>query len=83
MTDNAQRTNRAERFTKPAPAHNPLHDGAPAMCGCVECCREILDRRCTFENEHGRCGNFKHRGSHTLLVATAFLIAEERVRLDA
>jgi hypothetical protein len=74
----------SERFTKPAPPHNRLHDGAPVMCGCVECCREILERRCPAEFKQGRCGNYKgHRGSHTLLIATAFSIAEERVRLDA
>lgn len=78
-------TNGPRRFSKAAPAHNSLHDGAPAMCGCVACSREILDRRCTFENEFGRCGDFKHpkRQPHTLLISTAFLIAEERVRLDA
>jgi hypothetical protein len=31
-----------------------------------------------------QCGNYKgHQGGHTLLVATVFDIAEERLRLDA
>lgn len=54
------------------------------MCGCVSCSRKILDQRCAYEFRHGRCGNYKGHGKgHTLLIATAFLIAEERVRLDA
>lgn len=72
----------SERISKPAPPHNPLL--APAMCGCVECSRKVLDLRCLIVDSEGRrCGDYRHhRGEHTLLIATDFVVAEERVRLD-
>lgn len=78
------------RLSKPARAHNPLF--APGVCMCVECCRIVLDARCDkwsydpqMEGGSVRCGDYKgHKGDHSpLMLATAFLIAEERVRLDA
>jgi hypothetical protein len=77
------------RLSKPARAHNHLM--APGVCLCVECCRIVLDLRCdkwtTFPDAEGgslRCGDYKgHRGHHTILVSTSFVIVEERVRLDS
>lgn len=70
------------RLSKPAPSHNYLL--APALCGCVGCSRVILDLRCPATGAGVRCGNYRgHQGHHNALVATAFVIAEERVRLDA
>lgn len=74
----------APRRFKPAPPHNALL--GPSMCLCVTCCRWVLDQRCPVTSAGQRCGNWKgHRPSreHTVLVATIFDIAEERVRLDA
>lgn len=84
----ADPTATAARLSKPARGHNPLY--APAVCLCVECSRKVLALRCpvTTINPHMQggklqCGNYKgHRGDHTMLVATTFVIAEERVRLD-
>jgi hypothetical protein len=74
------------RFFKPAPPHNSLFDGAPAMCMCVDCCRRVLALRCPAKNNKGwQCGNYRwHKKSegHWALVATVFQIAEERIRLD-
>lgn len=76
------------RLTKPAKAHNPLF--APAICLCVDCSRTVLAQRCPkvtinphMQGSSQQCGLYKgHRGDHTMLVATVFVIAEERVRLD-
>lgn len=67
---------------KPAPPHNPLQ--APAICMCVECSRIVLELRCPARSPGGaQCGDYKgHRGEHSLIVATCFSIAEDRV-LDA
>jgi hypothetical protein len=63
---------------RPAPAHNPLK--APAICLCADCSRWVLDRRCPSRDPGGRqCGDYKgHRGSHNVIVATVFQIAQER-----
>lgn len=75
---------RATRFSKPAPPHNPMFDGAPARCMCVACCRKMLALRCPIEGKKGRCGMLRgHGGEHALIVETVLQIAEERVRLDA
>jgi hypothetical protein len=79
----------AARLSKPAKPHNPLF--GPGACLCVECSRQVLAQRCpkVTVNPHlmgsnQQCGNWKgHGGLHTLLLDTTFLIAEERVRLDA
>lgn len=72
-----------QRVSTPAPPHNRLYDGAPERCMCVECCRKVLDLRCPAVGKLGRCGSYKgHRGEHPLVVATTFVIAEERARLD-
>lgn len=78
----------SSRLSKPAPPHNPLY--APGVCMCLDCCKVVLDNRCPtwtlcpdVEGNSLRCGDYKgHRGGHTTLVATCFLIAEERLRLD-
>jgi hypothetical protein len=70
------------RLYKPAPPHNSLM--APAVCMCIACCRIVLDLRCPAENEDGiRCGDYAgHRKAdgHTMIPATIFLMAEERLR---
>lgn len=63
---------------KPAPPHNPLK--APGVCGCLDCCRQVLDLRCTATTNGHRCGDYKHRGkTHTLLVCSTFSMAEARL----
>lgn len=75
---------KSARLFKPAPPHNRLASG-PATCGCVECCRKVLALRCEAVSRDGdRCGDYKrHRGHHSMIVPTDFLMAEERIRLDA
>lgn len=64
---------------KPTPPHNHLL--APAICMCVECSRLILALRCpVLDVNLNQCGDYKgHRGAHSLIVATCFDIAAERV----
>jgi hypothetical protein len=70
------------RLSKPAPPHNHLK--APGACMCVDCCQIVLAHRCTATHRNKRCGDHKgHHGDHSLLLCTSFLIAEERVLLDA
>lgn len=63
---------------KPA---GPHRDVAPAVCLCRDCSRIMLDQRCPHRNRGGvRCGDYRqHRGPHTMLICTVFLIAAERV----
>ena len=70
------------RLFKPAPPHNSLK--APVACGCVECCRIVLDLRCPAVSPEGHpCGDYKgHRGHHSMIPASVFVMAEERLLLD-
>ncbi len=75
----------SRRLFKPAPPHNFMCDGAPARCMCVACCAEMVARRCTATHPTTgtQCGDYaKHRGEHSMIPATIFCIAEERIRLD-
>ena len=73
----------AKRIFKPAPAFHSRHL-APAACMCVPCSHEVLALRCKATGPTGiRCGDYKGHGTnHTILVATDFQCAEERIRLD-
>jgi hypothetical protein len=73
----------AERLYTPAPMHNALKPWG--LCGCVACSRRVLAARCPYRTRRGgRCGDYRdHRGGHSPILATAFAIAQERVRLDA
>lgn len=60
--------------------HNPLY--GPGVCLCRErCAAIILARRCPKVSSDGiRCGDWKgHRGAHSVLVDTTFVICEEAV----
>lgn len=70
------------RLSKPAPPHNQML--APALCMCVGCCHKVLALQCPASRDGVRCGDYKgHRGMHTMLPATEFVIAAERVRVDS